>query len=170
MRGIPSIPMQIRSEALSGDITKAIKSAKMAHSRNESGLISENITILGLANILRESAAQNDLNKEQIKELTNLLFVYKLNLAAGAVVIRYFIDNPRTARNLPTLESIELLNILAVEIEGVSDSDLIATANSLQEKNNGNADKVNTVTIVTNNQLLKYVPQSTNPRKGNEKL
>ena len=102
--------------------------------------------------------------------MTNLLFVYKLNLAAGAVVIRYFIDNPRTARNLPTLESIELLNILAVEIEDVSDSDLITTANSLQEKNNGNADKVNNVMLVNNNQLPTCIPQSTNPRKGNEKL
>ena len=139
MRGIPSVPMQIRSDALSGDITKAIKSAKMAHSRNEPGLISENITILGLANILRESAAQNDLNKEQIKELINLLFIKKLNLAAGAVVIRYFIASPRTASNLPTLESLELLNILAVELDKASDSELIATANSLQEKHNGSA-------------------------------
>jgi hypothetical protein len=139
MRGIPSVPMQIRSDALSGDITKAIKSAKMAHSRNEPGLISENITILGLANILRESATQNDLNKEQIKELINLLFIKKLNLAAGAVVIRYFIANPRTASNLPTLESLELLNILAVELDNASDSELIATANSLQEKHNGSA-------------------------------
>lgn len=137
MRWIPSVPMQIRGDALSGDITKAIKSAKMAHSRNESSLISENITLLGLANILRESATRNDLNKEQIKELINLLFTCKLNLAAGAVVIRYFIDNPRTARNLPTLESLELLNVLAVELEDVSDSDLIATVDSLQGKHNG---------------------------------
>lgn len=131
MIGIPSIPSQIRQGAISGDLEVALRCSRLAHSRNESHLITQNLSIMGLANILRSSAAKNDLNKDQIKIMTNLLFIDNLSLAAGSIIIRYFIKNNGVKLELPSLAVIEILNVLALEVESVSDSDLIATANLL---------------------------------------
>lgn len=132
MRSIPSIPVQIREGAISGDIEKALKFIRLAYSRKEEDLITPNLTTIGLANILRRNTELGRLNLRQVNELTELLFIPEVNLAAGAVIIRYFINNPDEKITLPPASALEVLSVIAIELESFSDEDLIKSANSLR--------------------------------------
>jgi hypothetical protein len=68
----------------------------------------------------------------QVNGLTDLLFIPEVNLAAGAVIIRYFIDNPDEKITLPPVSALEVLSVIAIELDNFSDEDLIKSANSLR--------------------------------------
>lgn len=131
MRSIPSIPVQIMNDAISGDIEKSLSAARLAHHRKEDNLISESLTILGLANILFSSYLNKQLNSFQILTLPDLLFQKEVNLASGAVLIRLFINSLPDNFTLPKQNVLEIVSLVALEFENLPDAELLATSTRL---------------------------------------
>lgn len=131
MRSILSIPEQIKKYIINGNLKDALFHAKLAYSNNYSDLLSEYTTIFSIANILSDLSIKGKINIVQEKVLVDLIFIKESNLLASLKIISYFISNPNITPIIPPKEVLEILSVLAIDSDSLSDEELIKASYAL---------------------------------------
>jgi hypothetical protein len=131
MRSILSIPEQIKKYVINGSLKDALFHAKLAYSNNYSDLLSEYTTIFSIANVLSDLSIKGKINTVQEKVLVDLIFIKESNLLASLKIISYFISNPNITPIIPPKEVLEILSVLAIDSDSLSDEELIKASYAL---------------------------------------
>jgi hypothetical protein len=132
MRNLLSVPQQIRGAILSGDLTNALRHARLAHLRNEREFISGDIVMLAVATTLRQEYVEGRLTKEDVGMLADALIHRRVPpLVASLIVIRVVSQQPGELNGMPEWAVLEVLDILAAEQDSLSDLELLNAARSL---------------------------------------
>ena len=127
-----SIPQQIRSALVSGDLNRCLSYARLAHSRNEKELIDGMITVLGIAAVLRQESVEGRLAEEEALRLAEFLIHRKpAPMIAALIVIRLVTTQPGIVIEAPVWSVLEVLDTLGAEQGCLSDLELFNAAQSL---------------------------------------
>jgi len=126
---ILSIPQQIQRALLSGNLDQSLDHLRVAVTRDELGVVSEELKIVCLSNVLRNEQQKGRITVEEcILVATGVFGRPFIPLAALLVLIRM-----RCVGNLDELVFVddpilETLDVLALETQALSDAELLAAA------------------------------------------